>query len=76
MHQLLTQFTVRWLSLMTGAAHATTALRAMTGRPFISSLTRSEVIKPPWRHAAQQRSMTCRTSDSTAGLTAGMVSLR
>ncbi len=30
MHQLLTQFTVRWLSLMTGAAHATTALRAMT----------------------------------------------
>ncbi len=30
MHQLLTQFAVRWLSLMTGAAHATTALRAMT----------------------------------------------
>lgn len=29
MHQLLTQFTVRWVALMTGAAHATTVLRTM-----------------------------------------------
>lgn len=28
MHLLLTQLTVRWMSLITGAAHATTALRA------------------------------------------------
>ncbi len=30
MHPLLFQFTVRWASLITGAAHTTTALRAMT----------------------------------------------
>lgn len=29
MHLLFAQFTVRWLALMTGAAHATTVLRAM-----------------------------------------------
>lgn len=29
MHLLLTRFTVRWLALMSGAAHATTALRAL-----------------------------------------------
>lgn len=29
MHLLFAQFTVRWLALMSGAAHATTALRAI-----------------------------------------------
>lgn len=29
MHQLYIPFTVRWLSVMSGAAHATTVLRAM-----------------------------------------------
>lgn len=30
MHLLFAQFTVRWLALMSGAAHATTALRALS----------------------------------------------
>lgn len=29
MHLLFTQFTVRWVALVTGAAHTTAALRAM-----------------------------------------------
>ncbi len=29
MHLLLAQWTVRWMSVMTGAAHATTALRTL-----------------------------------------------
>ena len=30
MHPPCVQFTVRWVALMTGAAHATTALRALS----------------------------------------------
>lgn len=29
MHLLFAQFTVRWLALVTGAAHATSAMRSM-----------------------------------------------
>lgn len=67
MHLLLAPLTVRWMSLITGAAHATTALRALSRHvPEPETESQARPRSTPPLNPPRRRSKAARPRPSSA----------